>query len=123
MSAVCTHPFEPQEYLHNYLQGSIAASQDLVSIRGCRLSGQCVRPTLFCCATKMRKGRLYDHTFICVLIEAPKGIDLVVPAICDRRIDKTGRSLSTGPCDLRPVSITTTSTSFDRTDGHLEGHV
>ena len=44
---------------------------------------------------------------VCVLIETAESVDLVVAAVGDGCVDKTGRTLSESPCYFGTVPITT----------------
>ena len=55
-----------------------------------------------------------------ILVETAKSVDLVVPAVGDGSVDKTGRTLSESPCDFGTVAITTV---LERRIGHDIGVV
>lgn len=56
---------------------------------------------------------------ICILIEATKRIDLIVPAVCDGSIDQACRSLSQCPGHLWSVIVHAIAI-LDRRVGHQE---
>lgn len=57
-----------------------------------------------------------------VLVEAAKGVDLVVPAVCHRSIDETSRSLTESARYFRAVAVHG-STVLERRVGHDVGVV
>jgi len=61
--------------------------------------------------------------FVGVLVEAAKGVDLVVADIGDGRVHQARGSRSNGSDDLWPIAVAIAFSLFRRTGGHEKGVV